>query len=233
MLVRQLEEELRIRTMQNHHPSHEVRQQVETMYAENDHLSREVAILRETVKVCLYAQMFINNPHEIPRIYKAEGPRNNNKTRNSFYIYIFFIMASISAFIHFMSVCLFCFFLLCPSFSLCVLCVPKKKQQQQQQRRNWNWGSKRRNRHSNRAMKASRNSWKCSRTRAWVSSLALCFIFCLFFFTDFWVFPSSQSKFWGVGKSNNLYTKILWSLSSLLCGPYYYPITYFLRTIII
>lgn len=52
MLVRQLEEELRIRSMQNHHPSHEVRQQVETMYAENDHLSREVAILRETVKVC-------------------------------------------------------------------------------------------------------------------------------------------------------------------------------------
>ncbi|KZS11027.1 ERC protein [Daphnia magna] len=50
MLVRQLEEELRIRSMQNHHPSHEVRQQVETMYAENDHLSREVAILRETVK---------------------------------------------------------------------------------------------------------------------------------------------------------------------------------------
>ena len=49
MLVRQLEEELRIRSMQN--PSHEVRQQVEAMYAENDHLSREVAILRETVKV--------------------------------------------------------------------------------------------------------------------------------------------------------------------------------------
>lgn len=182
MLVRQLEEELRIRTMQNHHPSHEVRQQVETMYAENDHLSREVAILRETVKVCLYAQMFINNPHEIPRIYKAEGPRNNNKARNSFIFIFIFIMASISAFIHFMSVCLFCFFLLCPSFSLCVLCVPKKKQQQQQQRRNWNWGSKRRNRHSNRAMKASRNSWKCSRTRAWVSSLALCFIFYFFVF---------------------------------------------------
>ena len=49
MLVRQLEEELRIRSLQN--PGHEVRQQVEAMYAENDHLSREVAILRETVKV--------------------------------------------------------------------------------------------------------------------------------------------------------------------------------------
>ncbi len=59
MLVRQLEEELRIRSMQNHHPSHEVRQQVETMYAENDHLSREVAILRETVKVCVYCTIYI------------------------------------------------------------------------------------------------------------------------------------------------------------------------------
>lgn len=49
MLVRQLEEELRIRSLQN--PGHEVRQQLETLYAENDHLSREVAILRETVKV--------------------------------------------------------------------------------------------------------------------------------------------------------------------------------------
>lgn len=50
MLVRQLEEELRMRSLQN--PSHEVRHQVEAMYAENDHLTREVAILRETVKVC-------------------------------------------------------------------------------------------------------------------------------------------------------------------------------------
>ena len=52
MLVRQLEEELRIRSLQN--PSHEVRQQLETLYAENDHLSREVAILRETVKVRVF-----------------------------------------------------------------------------------------------------------------------------------------------------------------------------------
>ena len=49
MLVRQLEEELRIRSMQN--PSLEMRQHVEAIYAENEHLTREVAILRETVKV--------------------------------------------------------------------------------------------------------------------------------------------------------------------------------------
>lgn len=56
MLVRQLEEELRIRSLQN--PGHEVRQQVEAMYAENDHLSREVAILRETVKVSQETSFF-------------------------------------------------------------------------------------------------------------------------------------------------------------------------------
>ncbi len=57
MLVRQLEEELRMRSLQN--PSHEVRHQVEAMYAENDHLSREVSILRETVKVIFF--IYIRN----------------------------------------------------------------------------------------------------------------------------------------------------------------------------
>ena len=61
MLVRQLEEELRMRSMQN--PSHEIRQQVEAMYAENEHLSREVAILRETVKV----SAIIITPKEKPQ----------------------------------------------------------------------------------------------------------------------------------------------------------------------
>lgn len=48
MLVRQLEEELRIRMRQ---PSLEVQQQMETLYAENEHLTREIAILRDTIKV--------------------------------------------------------------------------------------------------------------------------------------------------------------------------------------
>lgn len=48
MLVRQLEEELRIRMRQ---PSLEVHQQMETLYAENEHLTREIAILRDTIKV--------------------------------------------------------------------------------------------------------------------------------------------------------------------------------------
>jgi hypothetical protein len=48
MLVRQLEEELRMRMRQ---PSIEVQQQIETLYAENEHLTREIAILRDTIKV--------------------------------------------------------------------------------------------------------------------------------------------------------------------------------------
>lgn len=48
MLVRQLEEELRMRMRQ---PSLEVQSQIETLYAENEHLTREIAILRDTIKV--------------------------------------------------------------------------------------------------------------------------------------------------------------------------------------
>ena len=49
MLVRQLEEELRISKMRQ--PSIEMQSQLEALAAENDHLTRETAILRETLKV--------------------------------------------------------------------------------------------------------------------------------------------------------------------------------------
>lgn len=48
MLVRQLEEELRMRMRQ---PNIEMQQQIEALYAENEHLTREIAILRDTIKV--------------------------------------------------------------------------------------------------------------------------------------------------------------------------------------
>lgn len=48
MLVRQLEEELRMRMRG---PNMDLQQQVELLLNENDHLTREVAILRETIKV--------------------------------------------------------------------------------------------------------------------------------------------------------------------------------------
>ncbi|KAG8317699.1 ethionine resistance protein [Homalodisca vitripennis] len=47
MLVRQLEEELRLRMRG---PSLEMQQQMEVLFAENEHLTREIAILRETIK---------------------------------------------------------------------------------------------------------------------------------------------------------------------------------------
>merc|ERR1712106_913109 len=50
MLVRQLEEELRLSKVQNRGPSHEVQTQLESLITESDHLTREVAILRETIK---------------------------------------------------------------------------------------------------------------------------------------------------------------------------------------
>lgn len=48
MMVRQLEEELRMRMRG---PSVEMQQQMEVLYNENEHLTREIAILRDTIKV--------------------------------------------------------------------------------------------------------------------------------------------------------------------------------------
>ena len=48
MLVRQLEEELRMRMRG---PSIEMQQQMEVLFQENEHLTREIAILRDTIKV--------------------------------------------------------------------------------------------------------------------------------------------------------------------------------------
>lgn len=47
-MVRQLEEELRMRMRG---PSVEIQQQMEVLYNENEHLTREIAILRDTIKV--------------------------------------------------------------------------------------------------------------------------------------------------------------------------------------
>lgn len=60
MLVRQLEEELRMRMRG---PSIEMQQQMEVLYQENEHLTREIAILRDTIKVFSYT--FIAHPSTI------------------------------------------------------------------------------------------------------------------------------------------------------------------------
>jgi golgin subfamily B member 1 len=58
MLVRQLEEELRLRMRA---PNIEMQQQIEALYAENEHLTREIAILRDTIKVRI---VFLFNKRE-------------------------------------------------------------------------------------------------------------------------------------------------------------------------
>jgi hypothetical protein len=48
--VRQLEEEIRLRSMRNQ-SGVEFQQELERLYADNEHLTREITLLRETVKV--------------------------------------------------------------------------------------------------------------------------------------------------------------------------------------
>lgn len=48
MMVRQLEDELRLRSRESAFGNHK---QMEALISENEHLTREVAILRETIKV--------------------------------------------------------------------------------------------------------------------------------------------------------------------------------------
>lgn len=55
MLVRQLEEELRLRMRA---PNIEMQQQMEALYAENEHLQREISILRDTIKVSVFGAIF-------------------------------------------------------------------------------------------------------------------------------------------------------------------------------
>lgn len=62
MLVRQLEEELRMRMRG---PNMELQQQVELLLNENDHLTREVAILRETIKVNTELEGYVPNSSTI------------------------------------------------------------------------------------------------------------------------------------------------------------------------
>ncbi|XP_023245906.1 keratin, type I cytoskeletal 13-like [Copidosoma floridanum] len=54
IMVRQLEEELRLRMRG---PSVEMQQQMEVLYNENEHLTREIAILRDTIKFLLSQEL--------------------------------------------------------------------------------------------------------------------------------------------------------------------------------
>ena len=48
-LLRQLEEELRLAHMRN--PDQEIQQHIDALYSEKEHMSKEIYLLRETIKV--------------------------------------------------------------------------------------------------------------------------------------------------------------------------------------
>jgi hypothetical protein len=50
-LIRQLEEELRITHMRN--PEADVQQHIDALYSEKEHMSKEIYLLRETIKVLI------------------------------------------------------------------------------------------------------------------------------------------------------------------------------------
>ena len=58
MLVRQLEEELRLR-MRN--PNIEMQAQMDALFSENEHLTREVSILRETIRVSQFKLLIMTS----------------------------------------------------------------------------------------------------------------------------------------------------------------------------
>jgi hypothetical protein len=61
MLVRQLEEELVKSRQHAKETNPEIKAHIEALQIENDHLTREVAILKETIKVNHLVEMSYNN----------------------------------------------------------------------------------------------------------------------------------------------------------------------------
>lgn len=79
MLVRQLEEELRMRMRQ---PNIEMQQQIEALYSENEHLTREIAILRDTIKVSrLQFNFFLTTNYSQLSLYSGISRNKSYKNR--------------------------------------------------------------------------------------------------------------------------------------------------------
>lgn len=76
MLVRQLEEELRLRMRA---PNIEMQQQMEALYAENEHLQREISILRDTIKVGKLLSKLMKNPSRLQCVVLVKGFLINGK----------------------------------------------------------------------------------------------------------------------------------------------------------
>lgn len=63
-LIRQLEEELRIAHMQRN-PDAELQSHLDALYAEKDHMTKEIFLLRETIKVGHYQMVRLIELHTL------------------------------------------------------------------------------------------------------------------------------------------------------------------------
>ena len=60
-LLRQLEEELRLAHMRN--PDQEIQQHIDALYSEKEHMSKEIYLLRETIKVLFVVSFYFRVMH--------------------------------------------------------------------------------------------------------------------------------------------------------------------------
>lgn len=67
MMVRQLEEELRLRNRESALGNHK---QMEALISENEHLTREVAILRETIKVSKQTHIHLQRYERLKNLFE-------------------------------------------------------------------------------------------------------------------------------------------------------------------
>ena len=84
MLVRQLEEELRLR-MRN--PNIEMQAQMDALFSENEHLTREVSILRETIRVSQFKLLIMTSYYNNAYVYTNDS-NNNYFFQNELFVLI-------------------------------------------------------------------------------------------------------------------------------------------------
>lgn len=135
MLVRQLEEELRARMRQ---PNIEMQQQIEAVYAENDHLQREISILRETIKdlecrVETQKQTLIARDESIKKLLEMLQAKGMGKWNLVFiysYIHIFKMYISVCILLYmeiFLYFSQFFSFVLCSTLKCTTFCCTYNK----------------------------------------------------------------------------------------------------------
>ena len=90
MLVRQLEDEVVKAKTHASQTNPEVKAHLEALQVENDHLSREIAILRETVKVKKFTQIqnvFNSKEQSLLGLNNWAGGKNKQLDKNTLVVY--------------------------------------------------------------------------------------------------------------------------------------------------